>query len=98
MTNAHALITENACHSKVTPSGRSGIAAIHGVASCRTRLVLSCCSPLLFPDWNSLAGSGFLLAPSPPAPCGTGSVYLRPDLHRYYEFFRRLAQHHFGFP
>jgi hypothetical protein len=34
---SYLLITGDARHNKVTPNGRSGIAAIQGVASCRTR-------------------------------------------------------------
>jgi len=62
------------------------------------RLVLSCCSPLLFPDQNPFAGSSFLLEPSPPAPCGTGSVCHWFDFHCYYEFVRRLITHRSDFP
>src|SRR5450756_58288 len=43
-------------------------------------------------------GSSFILALSPPAPCGTGSVYHRLDLHCYYGFVRLLITHCFGFP
>src|SRR5450756_520708 len=62
------------------------------------RLVLSCCLPLLYPDQHPFSGSSFILALSPPAPCGTGSVYHRLDLHCYYGFVRLLITHCFGFP
>jgi len=35
---------------------------------------------------------------SPPVPCGTGSVYHQPVLHRYYGFIRPLLTHCFCFP
>ncbi len=62
------------------------------------RLVLSCCSPLLFPDQNPFAGSGFTLVQSPPVSIDTGSVCHWPGLHCYYGFVRRLITHCSGFP
>ncbi len=62
------------------------------------RLLLSCCQPLLYPDQNPFAGSGFPSIQSPPVPCGTGSVYHQPVLHRYYGFIRPLLTHCFCFP
>src|SRR3989304_8234652 len=38
ITQSDVPITESACHNKVIPSGRNGIAAIRSVVSCRTRL------------------------------------------------------------
>ena len=62
------------------------------------RLVLSCCSPLLYPDWNSFAGLSFPLTESPPASIDAGSLSHWLYLHRYYEFFRRLIMHWSDFP
>ncbi len=62
------------------------------------RLLLSCCQPLLYPDQNPFTGSGFPSIQSPPVPCGTGSVYHQPVLHRYYGFIRPLLTHWSGFP
>ena len=62
------------------------------------RLLLSCYQPLLYPDQNPFAGSGFPSIQSPPVPCGTGSVYHQPVLHCYYGFIRPLLTHWSGFP
>jgi hypothetical protein len=62
------------------------------------RLLLSCCQPLFYPDQNPFAGSGFPSIQSPPVPCGTGSIYHQPVLHRYYGFIRPLLTHCFCFP
>ncbi len=62
------------------------------------RLFLSCCQPLLYPNQNPFAGSGFPSIQSPPVPCDTGSVYHQPVLHRYYGFIRPLLTHCFCFP
>ncbi len=60
--------------------------------------MLSCCSSLLFPDWNSFAGLSFPLTESPPPSIDAGSLFHWLYRHRYYEFFRLLITHCFGFP
>jgi hypothetical protein len=61
-------------------------------------LVLSCCSPPLYPDWNSFTRQSFPLTESPPAPIDAGSLFHRLCRHRYYGFFRLLTTHWFAFP
>ncbi len=45
-----------------------------------------------------LLGQVYPSIQSPPVPCGTGSVYHQPVLHRYYGFIRPLLTHWSGFP
>jgi hypothetical protein len=45
-----------------------------------------------------LLGQVYPSIQSPPIPCGTGSVFHQPVLHRYYGFIRPLLTHWSGFP